>query len=137
MSEMMSDERLAEIRQHTETVRSWLLAPDAPALGDLPNLELENASEAPTVALVLSTDALVLLAEVERLRAENAALWPLVEAVAAMDDTDTFLLAWDGHAVCPHCHVAQHFAGIDHTPECTVTLARALRAARQTGVQER
>lgn len=73
-NEPMTEERLAEIRQHAEAVRGWLRMPDVPTIVDVRNPEPEPAPAVPMVALLLGTDVLALLAEVDRLRAANASL---------------------------------------------------------------
>lgn len=60
--EPMSDERLAEIRARAEAIRDWLLTPESDG-----NLHF------PTSRRILGVDALALLAEVDRLRAREAA----------------------------------------------------------------
>ena len=78
MSEPMTDERYQTIQAHAEIARSWRDTPDSYA--DV---------QIPLMAMILGADVLTLIAEVDRLRAreqaleaENAAMRPIVVALA-------------------------------------------------------
>lgn len=89
-----------------------------------------------------------LLAEVERLRAENAALREIAQAVTEVYQGnfglqhDAVLCYDDNHDeyICPWCHgsvqYAHHPETFEHEDECTVTKARALLAGEQKVTQE-
>lgn len=73
----MTDERLAEIRQHADTMRSWLtidvppgiydVRQDSPAM-DTPYFRIPSSS------MALYLDVVSSLREIDRLRTENADL---------------------------------------------------------------
>jgi hypothetical protein len=71
-----------------------------------------------------------LLDRSEELRAENAAMRPIVEAVARFDETNE----GDGAFECHWCAAVYDGVGdaeTDHLPDCSVTRARALLAKEE------
>ena len=112
VDEPMSDERLAEIRARAEAIRDWLLTPES-----------DNMPHFPTSRRILGVDSLALLAEVERLRAREAAAMAIVRAVAQNDMVmplrdSVQCVFWD----CEYDYIS------DHSSNCPVTKARALLA---------
>lgn len=108
--EPMSDKRLTEIRARAEAIRNWLLTPES-----------DNMPHFPTSRRILGVDALALLAEVDRLRAREAAAMAIVREVASVPDADYI-------EECPFCHQMPDYIPIKHTPDCPVTKARVLLA---------
>ena len=110
--EPMSDERLAEIRARAEAIRDWLLTPES-----------DNMPHFPTSRRLLGVDVLALLAEVERLRAREAAAMEVVRAVAQND----MVIPLRGSAQCVFWDC--EYDGInDHSSNCPWMKARALLA---------
>lgn len=93
----LSEERLAEARQMAE----WQIAHGYDAMQ------------------YAASYVLKLLTEVDRLRAENAAMREIVEAVASVPDE-----SYDEE--CPFCRSGPGYLPIQHLPDCPVTKARAL-----------
>lgn len=116
-NEPMTDERLSEIRARVKN--AWAIQAVGPAnMGDLEPWQLQS------IAVAYVDDAADLLDEVDRLRAreqalaaENAAMRPIVEAVANLAD--------NSYGVCVVCG----FDSDDHGPGCPAEQARAVVAA--------
>ena len=99
--EPMTDERLAEIQALVANI----------------NERGRYSGAVSPSEVIYASDASLLLAEIDRLRAREAAAMAIVRAVAA----NSFPGADPG--VCPFCE-----KGILHKPDCPVTKARALLA---------
>lgn len=115
--EPMTREQLAEIRERAGSFQRHMTAwefrnedfpwPD-------PGVLLE-----PDVARNIVIDTFALLAEVDRLRAENATMLPIIDAVA-VDDWQTYHTGTG-----PECPFCLNFSG--HYPDCPVLVAQAIR----------
>ena len=141
MSEPMTDERLSEIRARVKN--AWAIQAVGPAnMGDLEPWQLQS------IAVAYVDDVADLLAEVDRLRAayesvdnagqalmiayervraENAAMRPVVEAVALREMVTTYLPATSGPplAQCAWCRARhQNSSRIRHHDDCPVVKAR-------------
>lgn len=118
----MTDEQLAWLREHYYETQ-----PDDELFTTGRWSELDYYNSAPTAVVLL-------LAEVERLRAENATTTIMVRRLASNDD-DTGVVAnmKAGWAVCGVCRVSvripEHTGPFPHNEHCPITLARAILAA--------
>src|SRR5690348_9764704 len=105
MSEPMSEERLVEVRQYAHAIRE----------------KMQGSEGAPTELVWAGICIMELLAEVERLRAEVAAMRPIVEAVAKLDGE-----MHGSVVVCQWCNAyttSLKDIPVKHEPDCLVTQA--------------
>lgn len=107
----LSDELLAEIRARATTPHSdrWTL------------MEIAEHDTQATV------DRTALLAEVDRLRAREAAMRDVLQEVVTVDERGTYIHTYDDgyYADCPYCGATSREPG--HRPDCLITKARAVR----------
>lgn len=108
----MTDEELAAIRKRLDTPMLLHSTVDGKTLNQLS---------------AIAGDTARLLAEVERLRVENAALREIAQALADSNGFITWHDATDVDEVCKFC---ENGWGL-HEPDCPVTKARALLGEKQ------